>query len=320
MRKLQSTASNDSRDNDIAISTANLNALYERQISLFEIRSVLLSELSNVVCRDKGMSFEELSSYYGSIFTQNNAGDRDNTLKRFSGLSSLDKIDFCRSISKAKQINQELSQALFGECEKISAQAKGRLAYMQNHYTDAAYLIFSKTVPSLRSSYFSSFQAVCEEVYSGSCEYCILPIENSSDGKLMSFYSMIDKYELKISSVCTVRHSDGQSFTKFALLNKSFLPSGIFNAPAAYLNKRIIEIRVSQTSVNDSPLDNILLAANACGLKIQRVDSLPLSYNENLLGYYIVLGINNVDFKTFLTYIAFEYPQCYIVGIYSNAN
>ena len=320
MRKLKSTTTNDSRENDIATSTANLNALYARQLSLFEIRGVLLSELSDVICRDKGVSFDELSSYYDSIFTQNNTPSRDDTSKRFGGLSTLDKIDFCRSVSKAKQINQELSQALFGESERISSEAKGRLAYMQNHYTDAAYLIFSKSVPSLRASYFSSFQAVCEEVYTGACEYCILPIENSSDGKLMSFYSMIDKYELKISSVCTVRHSDGQSFTKFALLNKSFLPSGIFNAPAAYLNKRSIEIRVSQTSVNDSPLDNILLAANACDLRIHRVDSLPLSYNEDLLGYYIVLGINNVDFKTFLTYVAFEYTQCYIVGIYSNAN
>ena len=319
MRKSIAIHTNDSLDRDVATSKANINDLDKKQLSLFEIRNVLVSELSDVICRDTDGSFDDLLSRYESIFdSAENQADRS-IEKYLDSLSTLDKINFCRAISSSKRISQEILKIMLGEDEKISPDAKGRVAYMKNHYTDAAYLAFSKAISSPRSYYSTSFQSVCEEVYTGACEYCILPIESSLDGKLMSFYSMIDKYELKINSVYVVKSADGQSFTKFALLGKSF-SSGIFNASSVYLNKRNIEIRVSQTSISDSPLDSILLAARACSLRTQRIDSLPLSYNENLLGYYVVLGINHVDFKAFLTYLAFEHPQCYIVGIYSNVN
>ena len=136
----------------------------------------------------------------------------------------------------------------------------------------------------------------------------------------MTFYSAIDKYELKIHSVCTVSYSDNQSFTKFALLKKSISGVGIFNASQAYLSKRTLEVKISQTSQSDSPLYDMLKAADACALKLQRIDSLPLSYNKELLGYYVVFSINQADFKTFLIYLALEYPQSYVVGVYSSVN
>jgi prephenate dehydratase len=303
---------------DISISKQNIKNIDVRQNELFEIRNAILSELSYTICQDNDASFDTIKKGYDSIF--HNSGTRgDNKLKNYPEyISVIDKISFCRYYSKSKQSTQEISAMLFGEEEKTPLDIIGKVAYMKNPYTDSAYLIFSKSLTTPRSSYFSSFQSVCEEVYSGSCEYCILPIESSNDGKLMSFYSMIDKYELKITSVCTIRHSDNQKFTKFALLRKSISATGIFNASPAYLNKRSIEIRVSQTSQAHSPLDNILFAANACSLKLQRIDSLPLSYNDNLLGYYVVLTISHTDFKTFLTYLSLEHPESYIVGIYTS--
>ena len=55
-------------------------------------------------------------------------------------------------------------------------------------------------------------------------------------------------------------------------------------------------------------------------MKPKRIDSFPLSYNEDLLGYYIIFTMNNPDIKTFLTYLALELPQSYVVGIYSTVN
>lgn len=299
---------------DISISEENWRRLNTRQENLIHARSALLKELSSSMTKNSSDILSDLKSLYERKLI------KENDIHYLDNILTVDKIQLYKYCLSDHNIGRDLSESLFGQDEKCHPDAVGRVAYIKNNYADAAYLMFSKSISSPRSKYFSSIQAVCEEVYSGSCEYCILPIETDVDGKLMTFYSTIDKYELKIHSVCTVRYSDNQSYTKFALLKKSFAGIGIFNAPQAYLNKRMLEVKISQTSHNDSPLYNILKAADACSLKIQRIDSLPLSYNKDLLGYYVVFSVNQADFKTFLIYLSLEFPQSYVIGFYSYAN
>ena len=299
---------------DVTVSEKNLHRLNLQQKALIDIRRALLKELSSSMLKGEKEILKNLNTLFERDVLDNTSD------KYLQNLSVLDKIELCRNAAADLMIDRELKEVLFGQDEKCSPDAIGKVAYMKNHYADAAFLMFSRSVSAPRSFYLTSTQAVCEEVYSGGCEYCILPIETDTDGKLMTFYSMIDKYELKIHSVCTVRYADNQSFTKFALLKKSISGTGIFNVSQAYLNKRMLEIKISQTSQNDSPLYDILKAADACSLKLLRIDSLPLSYNRDLLGYYTVFSINQADFKTFLIYLALESPQSYIIGYYSSVN
>lgn len=299
---------------DISVSKENWRRLDSHQRNLIEMRKALLEELSSSAVKNES----EVVGGLVSLFESGIFNKKDN--KYLESISVIDKVEACRCCFVDHGIDRELRDAIFGLDEKCHPDAIGRVAYIKNNYADAAYLTFSKSISSPRSLYLSSIQAVCEEVYSGACEYCILPIETDVDGKLMTFYSTIDKYELKIHSVCTVRYSDNQSFTKFALLKKSISGTGIFSAPQAYLNKRILEVKISQTSQNDSPLYDILKAADACSLKLLRIDSLPLSYNKELLGYYAVFSVNQADFKTFLIYLALEFPQSYVIGFYSSVN
>ena len=304
---------------DVSIAKKNLEFWDTRQIKFFEIRSALSKELTNVVTDQLSITADSLNSLYNQIFSSRSSQHLTN-YKYFDTILTFDKLDFCKEISKNAQLYQEFTKSIAGEDEDCEKNSLGKVAYIKNPYTDKAYLSFSKIITFPRYSYFSSFQAVCEEVYSGSCEYCILPIENATDGKLMSFYSMIDKYELKVCAVCQVVHLDSQSFTKFALLKKSISLMGIFNTGESYLNRSRLEIRISQTSENDSSLHNILYAANVCSLKLQRIDSLPLSYNTKLFGHYVIFSLNQADLKTFLMYLALEFPQSYVVGIYSPVN
>jgi prephenate dehydratase len=278
-----------------------------------EIRRALIKELSSGVLQNKADTLGEMKRCYDELLSS--ASD-----KYGDPISVVDKIELCRCCFGETSISRDFREILLGSDEKCALDAVGKIAYVKNNYADSAYLMFTKTVSSPSAYYCPSIGAVCEEVYSGSCEYCILPIETDTDCKLMTFYSSIDKYELKIHSVCTVYYSDGQRFTKFALLKKSVAGSGIFSASEAYLSKRTLEVKISQTSTADTPLCNILKAADACSLKLQRIDSLPLSYNKELLGYYAVFSMNRADFKTFLIYLALEYTQSYVVGIYSSVN
>ena len=196
---------------------------------------------------------------------------------------------------------------------------------MKNNYTESAFLKFSKIVSNSRSAYLQSFDAVCEEVYSGSCEFCILPLESSTEGRLSSFYSMIDRYELKIAAVCVVEQHDSQRSTKFALLKKSLSESTFRTTPKS---EQILEFKVSyaigetesQIGADSSPICDIIFAANACGMRLLRIDSMPLPYNDEMMAYYVSLTVERSQLLTFLLYIMFEFPQCELLGVYYTTN
>jgi len=309
--------------NDIEIATRNLTQNADKQIKFFESRISLIEEFFRVAILDKNMERRDSTELYNS-FLSTQATPQQSTHNElatcFENASVFEKVKFCRCIAGSIPDDDEIYESFLDGDEHCSDEIRGKLAYMKNDFTDSAYEFFSKMFEIKNISYHTSFQSLCEEVDLGFCEYCILPVENSSTGKLMSFYSMIDKYELKIHSVCKVVHPDGENFTKFALLSKFSMFPGILNASSAYLNKRSLEVRITQTSNNDSPLYDVLQAAGACSMKPKRIDSFPLSYNEDLLGYYIIFTMNNPDIKTFLTYLALELPQSYVVGIYSTVN
>ena len=158
---------------------------------------------------------------------------------------------------------------------------------------------------------------MCEDVFNGESEFCILPIETSTDGRLFSFFSLIDRYELRTCAVCSVERDGGASFTRFALLKRSFsdenLEGDVFEKSTA------IELRISHPASMGASISTIFRAADVCGMPLYRVDSLPLPYGDSLLSHYAVFGICKENLQGFLTYISLEFPQCYVSGIYSQA-
>lgn len=311
------------RLNDIDIVTQNLKQNSNKQLKFLKGRISLIEEFFRIANHNENIGHRTTADLYNSFLATQNPSHELTSIELanyFENASAFEKIKFCRCIARSVSDDDEIYESFLDKDEHCPDEIRGKIAYTKNDFTDSAYEIFSKSFTIKSVSYHTSFQSLCEDVDLGFCEYCILPIENSSTGKLMSFYSMIDKYELKIHSVCKVVHPDGENFTKFALLSKFSMFPGILNASFAYLNKRRLEVRITQTSSNYSPLYDVLQAAGACSMKPKRIDSFPLSYNEDMLGYYIIFSMNNPDIKTFLTYLALELPQSYVAGIYSTVN
>ena len=50
--------------------------------------------------------------------------------------------------------------------------------------------------------------------------FYILPLYNSREGRLSGFYGLVDKYELYVTSECSVYSTDNETVTRFALLSK----------------------------------------------------------------------------------------------------
>ena len=151
---------------------------------------------------------------------------------------------------------------------------------------------------------------MCEEVYNGNCEYCILPVENSAEGPLNSFSRLIDRFELKISATCDVPTNDGSRTTRFALLRRDLLP----------LSRSREQVLLFEFSVplSEHPLTaDLLNAASCCGLQLCRLDSRPYpGVDRSSLSTHFLFRVENGDLYSYLLYLFMEAPQFSPIGIY----
>lgn len=235
--------------------------------------------------------------------------------------STAERIAFCRTLASLPTIPEGISplvKLLFGESDPVDREAFGRVAYQRNIFTDEAFLHFSPHIPAPKAAYAGSFVGVCEQVYNGLCEYCILPLENSQDGKLLRFYGLIQKYELKIVLTCEVTSSDKRQVSTFGLCKRSLQVS----TPMLHGNHRnaCFEFIFWQDSDDYPGLCDVLAAAQACSLRLLRADCLPRSDDEIMVGagypFNISLDIEEGDLRTFLLFLALNAPFCLPLGIY----
>ncbi len=186
-----------------------------------------------------------------------------------------------------------------------------RIACLKNSYTDKAYERWKNLLYEPIVSYCGNFTDVCEAVYYGNTKFCILPVENSKEGRLSAFYQLIRKYDLKIVSCCYVQSSDGEEATKFALLKKSL------DFEVLYRDEVYFEFFTALESAN--LLCDILSAADDFGLRLIRMDSMPLDYAVNEYSYNLIFAVQNADFAAFLCYLKLKAPRFVTVGLYDDA-
>ncbi len=227
-----------------------------------------------------------------------------------SALSVFERVCICREYLSIYPSTLEFSKSMFfGSADVLTESAKSKVAFIDNNYTNEALLRFTSSMSSPSAVPLESFDELCECVYGGEAEFGILPIESSDNGKLLYFYSLINKYELKISAVCSVDTSDLGS-TTFALVRKSIeYPQLRFGKPD------MLELFVTPRE-NDS-FSDILTAAELCSLRLYRVDSLPLSYRSESFITCPVFRAENAEIDVFLLYMALDFPQYTPIGIYS---
>ncbi len=227
----------------------------------------------------------------------------------FSRLSTFEQIELCRLVCEAMP---ELPiEALLVHDEPIPRSAQGVIAYLRNSFTDRAYRVFSSTLSRARSEYHDSYGAACEAVSAGNCEACILPIEHTQDGKLLGFYRLIDRYELKIVCTCDLDQQDG-SESRFALLKKNFT-----RPRPSETGERFFELSVTRST--DDALAPLLDAARLSGLSLRRIDSIPLAYSDDRFACHAVYGnADEAQLKPFLIYLTLAVPQYNPIGLYTH--
>ena len=219
------------------------------------------------------------------------------------------KLLLCKELKKKLSEKEPLTaDVFFSDNTEHSALSENRVFYQKSNYTDSAYLQFASLLHTPRAAYAHSFPAACEEVFNGLCEYCILPIENTSEGTLHSFLRLIERYELKIAATCEISDRTAERTTQFALLCKNLLPPLAIDQKADFFAFSIPS--------DPSGLSDVLTSARLCGLGIHRFDMLPISADR--VSARIILQINDGDLEAFLLYLAMDQPQYVPLGLYSH--
>ncbi len=192
--------------------------------------------------------------------------------------------------------------------ELFSSDLPAKISYVKNTYSDTAFMRFSELFKVPKVSYGADFEETCEDVYNGACDYCILPIANSSAGKLFSFYQLIDKYDLNIFAVCDLEDGQSSKRTRYALLSRKKI---IHLDP---LQQSYFEFSIA--SDDSYSLSDILEAAKLSSLSLYRIDTLPLKYDELTFKFYHIFKGKREQALPFLIYLYYKYPQHEAIGQY----
>jgi len=185
------------------------------------------------------------------------------------------------------------------------------IAYLKNSLTDIAFETFSPLLNDARVMYGDSFTDICESVYYSRVPYCILPLENSEDGRLTGFGNMIRKYELKIVLTCSVESSGGRT-TKFALLKRD---TETINCPENICEGSYLELGFNFG--HNNKLHRVIEAAVYFGYELNKIDSFPVYYSDKEY-YFDVVFKGNGDHERFIGWLELEVPRYEILGAYKH--
>ena len=326
----------------------NIELLEARMETAMEAALCELSELAEAIIRDASGDpdtvFSILLSLRGQQSEEENPPLR-NTNLLYQSLPPL------RGMTKHFGLYERLflyhlilkklpSLPVFGNPHAIPAlpmDAQGRIAYMAGTLADKAYLRFSSDIPGCRAAVFHSFADACEEVRGGLCQYCILPLEGSSEGKLMGFFKLMLKYSLQIVAVCDINAAGGtaENVTRFGLLRLATGENKVLPSPVLRVepSDRYLEL-LHITAVPS--YSEIVAAADFCGLSLRRTDTIPTENLRFLLSddpwntdisspaslplFSGTWEVSSADLEVFLLFLALEAPENPILGLYPSVS
>ena len=279
----------------IKILKENLEIFSTRQETIKKQKSLTINEITELLSNDSNC-LEKMSECFS-----------DEQLN----LSPEDKIFFCKKICESSLKKHIHSLLFIGSNEPTPAGAHSKISFIKNKYNDLAFERFSTFVPNAKADYATSFKESCENVTDGFSEYCIIPITSSTDGRLMSFYSLLDRYELKICSVTDIDDDETSKTIRYACLcrnchdpfeKKSSKGSVIFEFSAI-------------DSTNDF-LPLLLLCAKEAQAEIVNIDSIPVEYSYHMQRFFFSFRIPSQNALFFRLLTAISQENYNPIGIY----
>ena len=316
---------------DTGLCLSNLSILEQRQNRLQESLLAILSELADAILSDSGEDTDTVDSILLSLLSRTESElsaesvpidvspvNREDLRRLTAQMGITARMTLYTMLEKRRNASEKIPPS------PVLPTARGRIAYMPSAFADKAYLVLSPLVFSPRAGATAGFVDACEEVASGLCQYCILPIENSQSGKLTAFTRLILRYRLRIVAVCDLEDgaAEGQ-VTRFALLTSAHLQPAFPPLPEQKADTLLEIIHLT----GPSTLCEMLVAAQFCGLQPLHISTVPLSETDFSDGSEVsttaidcVFDAKGADLATFRRYLSLEAPESFCAGLYAIHN
>lgn len=220
------------------------------------------------------------------------------------------KAHICRRLCERPQYASQLIGSLLSDAygDELDASALGKIAYVHNKRNDDAFLLISGKLGNAKAMYVGSFSESCEAVFDNKSEYCLLPIENRIDGKLYSFYSMLDKYELKICRTVSLSGDEDSQNVTLALASKSL--------PTLKSLPRSCRLEFSVVRERSDEVGSIISISEFLGARVSSLGTQPIPYDDLKQRCYFAFDFHGASPLPLIMYMLLEYPRSSIIGIY----
>lgn len=286
---------------DININLENHNHIEKRMRLLSEQKNVVAHELAFSICN----GVKNMPDVLASI------------RECSADMSISDKVSLCFAVYdffEQKNLLNFKHEFLPSISEPVPADALNKIAYMKSNYTDRAFGVFSSAIRTNRAVLVNSFALACEEVISGNCEFALLPLENSSDGILYSFYSLIENNGLNIFTTCEITDIyDDFKATRFALVCKN--PTN-----ATQIKNRSRYFEFLNTLYGNISTSDILIAAKLCGMRLVMHNSLPVVYKTEEYTDHFIFCAKDAFLDVFLLFLSVFAKDYISLGIYAKTS
>ena len=313
---------------DTGLCLSNLELLEIRRDRVSESILAVLSELCDAILRDAEGDPDTVNSILLSL--QGSPDGEEEQRVSLPHVSAVNREEIALMSTHTGLYARLLLYAMMEERmpspvddgrlpSSLPAMARGRIAYMPAAFADKAYLRLSAPVQSPRAAATPSFVDACEEVRSGLCEFCILPLENTHSGRLTAFTRLILRYDLQTVAVCDLENgaAEGQ-ITRFALLRAA--REGDFPAPLP-MPPAEEPLYLELIHYGDpTELTALLAAAEFCGVRLCRVDTMPrfeeFVGDEGEAAFACVFDVAGGNLPVFRRFLSLEASEDTLIGVY----
>ena len=284
-------------ENKKRIYVENLREFNKRLEITTQQKEITLSELAKLYCEN----YSDTSDILDIL--------RETVTK----LCAADEIIFLSELCRS-ELSEKIKNMLFiGSSEPTLAGAHSKISYVKNRYNDLAFEHFSRSVANAKPDYALSFTECCENVFDGHCEFCILPVMNSKDGRLMSFYSLLDRYELKICETIELDSDDLSTTIKHARISRSCKEQ---KSRASKNQNYVFEFSIIDE--NTKFFSALFEAATKLDATLTSVDSLPIEYASGMQKFFFSFVLPQQNALAFRLFVALNHQTYTPLGIYKN--
>ena len=314
-----------------AVINQNLEYIFRAEASVYERKFAHLRERADMIARSlkvrlgcdnimKAIS----SSYDAADIYADMCGEKQSFGELFAGVNKpaaqalsdntakMDELYICKCLAECDSGEYGKSDIIewLSENEEQTEPAvyDRKVSFVRGNGPGKAFERFAKYVPGVLAEYEDDFRRALEAVANGETTFAIVPIENSFDGRLNSFYRLMEKYALSIVLAADIPSDDYESSTKFALVYKKL---DVIEAEGEEFFECKITLR------EPAELADIINAASYFGADVRKVYSLPLSSGGRENSFDIIFGLNGANYAGLFCYLMLKYPYLSPIGLYT---